>query len=156
MTLGGDPFDVAASGEVFLNQQVVGCKDLGLDSAADTAFGAAVLNWWDMTTSSDGMLDEDFGGLNDVDMGRHYDPVRVTITAFTADATDLSWTTGSPVPVEYYCVITNDQDGTVIVIDAADLSTGTAAHGLNTDAVATMACYGIGMPALAQATVPAP
>ncbi|MCH8843532.1 MAG: hypothetical protein IID61_11230, partial [SAR324 cluster bacterium] len=88
------------------------------------------------------------------DMGRHYDPVRVTITAFTADASDLSWSTGSPVPVEYYCVITNDQDGSVIVIDPADLTSGTAAHGLTTDAVATMACYGIGMPALARATVP--
>jgi len=78
----------------------------------------------------------------------------VTITAFTADAGDLSWSTGSPVPVEYYCVITNDQNGTVIVIDSADLTTGMAAHGLNTGTTATMTCYGIGMPALAQATVP--
>ena len=101
-----------------------------------------------MTTASDGTLD-----TGTVDMGRHYDVVRVTITAFTADATDLTWTTGSPVPVEYYCVITNDQDGTVIVIDPADLTTGTAVHGLITGAVATMACYGIGMPALAEATV---
>ena len=104
-----------------------------------------------MTTASDGTLD-----TTPVDAGRHYDPVRVSITAFTADATDLFWSTGSPVPVEYYCVITNDQDGTVIVIDAADLTSGTAAHGLSTGDVATMACYGIGMPALAQATVPVP
>ncbi len=89
-------------------------------------------------------------------MGRHYDPVRVTISAFTADATDLTWSTDSPVPVEYYCVITNDQDGAVIVIDPADLASGTVAHGLATDTVAWMACYGIGMPALAEATVPAP
>ena len=100
-----------------------------------------------MTTASDG---------TPVDMGRHYDPVRVTITAFTADASDLTWSTDSPVPVEYYCVITNDQDGSVIVIDPADLASGTVTHGLTSDAVAAMACYGIGMPALAEAIVPAP
>ena len=87
-------------------------------------------------------------------MGRHYDPVRVTITAFTANATDLTWSTGSTVSAEYYCVITSDQDGNVIVIDAADLTSGTVAHGLTTGDVATMACYGTGMPALAEATVP--
>ncbi len=85
-------------------------------------------------------------------MGRHYDPVRVAITVFTADTSGLSWSTDSPFPVEYYCVITNDQNGDVI--DAADLASGTAAHGLTTGAVATLACYGIGMPALAKATVP--
>ena len=87
-------------------------------------------------------------------MGRHYDPVRVTITAFTANATDLTWSTGSTVSAEYYCVITSDQDGNVIVIDPADLASGTVAHGLTTDDVATMACYGIGMPALAQVSIP--
>ena len=102
-----------------------------------------------MTTASDGTLD-----TGTVDMGRHYDPVRVSITAFMADASDLTWSTGSTPFNEYYCVITNDQDGNVI--DAADLTSGTATHGLTTGAVATMACYGIGMPALAQATVPAP
>ena len=147
MTLSSDPFVLAASGEVFLNQASA-CVDAGLDSAATAAFGSAGV-WGAMTTASDGTLD-----ATPVDMGRHYDPVRVTITTFTADASDLTWTTSSPVPVEYYCVITNDQDGTVIVVDTADLTTGIAAHGLTTGAVATMACYGIGMPALAEATVP--
>ena len=96
----------------------------GGDTAADTAYRAAELDWRAMTTSTDGTPE----GVTQVDMGRHYDPVRVTITAFTADTTDLTWNTGSPVPVEYYCVITNDQDGTVIVIDAADLTSGAAAH----------------------------
>ncbi|MCH8843467.1 MAG: hypothetical protein IID61_10895, partial [SAR324 cluster bacterium] len=73
---------------------------------------------------------------------------------FTADANDLSWSTGSTVSAEYYCVITNNQNGNVIVIDPADLTSGTVAHGLTTGDVATMACYGIGMPALAEATVP--
>ena len=150
-TLSINPFDVGPSGELFLIQNSV-CVNAGADTAADdvvTGLPAALLDWRDMTTASDGTLD-----TGTVDMGRHYDPVRVTITALTADATDLTWTTGSTPMDEYYCVITNDQDGAVIVVDPADLTTGTAAHGLTTGAVAWMACYGIGMPALAQDMVP--
>ena len=123
-----------------------------MDTAVDIVTGFVALglpDWRDMTTASDGRLD-----TGTVDMGRHYDPVRVTITAFTADASDLSWSTGSTPSVEYTCVITNDQDGSVIVIDPADLASGTVTHGLTSDAVAAMACYGIGMPALAEAIVP--
>ena len=56
--------------------------------------------------------------------------------------------------MNFACVITNDQDGAVIVVAPAQLAAGSAAHGLAATAVATLSCFGAGMPVVEQAAVP--
>ena len=140
VTLLADPFVAGPNGAVFLNQ-TGGCVDIGDDAAAD----AVGLDWRSLTTALDGALD-----APPVDAGAHYHPARVQIAAFAADATQLSWSASGADG----CVITNDQDGAVIVVDPAQLASGSVAHGLPAGAVATMSCFGAGMPVVEQAIVP--
>ena len=146
ITLGGsDPFDAAASGEAFLNPFVT-CVGGGDNTAADSAYTAAGLDWTTLTTDIDGTpLD-----TGTVDMGRHYDPADVWIKTFSATVSDANWTTNAAVS----CEISNDFESSVIAVDSADLVSGTVSHGQGGTVVLTMTCQGANLPASADATVP--
>src|SRR5690606_16549095 len=60
------PFDPAAPDDSFL-LPASGCLDIGDDALADEVFGAAGLDWREMTTQMDGTLD-----VTPVDPGFHY------------------------------------------------------------------------------------
>jgi predicted outer membrane repeat protein len=129
---GTDPFDQAASGELFLKPGSV-CIDKGDSGVADIAYDGGV--WQDMTTHISGTpLD-----TPPADPGAHYDPLDPWILDFTADGTNVTWTTYAPTGGT--CAIT--ADGFSYSVPSGNRASGATAHGIaDPDAGLTMTCTG--------------
>jgi hypothetical protein len=149
--LAADPFVTPnASGEIYLSTSAsdLSCFDLG-DDATATNLG---MDWSDQTTQQDGALDADSGdGLsvgNDIDAGRHYDPMAVTIPSFATDTSTISWTANNAAQ----CSLTNDADWSLTPVAAGS---GTLPHTYGTGTELFLICFGnAGEPAVTWALVP--
>ncbi len=138
VTLGADPFDYAASGELFL-AAASPCRDIGDDGLADSYFNT---DWRTLTVDlSLNTLDS-----SPVDAGHHRPTNRVWIsTFFDASPTVLQWTTHSAAS----CRITG---GSLPAAGVAVSTAGTYSPGASGDY--TLTCQGLQGPSVATATLP--
>jgi len=136
--LGGDPFDYAASGELFLATGSF-CRDIGNDGYADLYFSTD----WRTLTVDRGLNTLD---LSPVDAGHHRPTNRIWISTFFASSpTVLQWTTHSAAS----CRITG---GNLAAAGVAVSTAGTYSPGAS--GTYTLTCQGLQGPSVATATLP--
>lgn len=153
-TLVLSPFTAAfASQHLYLHPQAgdPGCIDRG-DDAIATSAGSP---WSTLSAYASGVLDQDSGdGLSvgsDVDAGRHYHPLAVRVPAFSANASDASWTTEHATS----CRLFNSAAAGSVSLADATLTVGSLPHGQANGVVLVLVCFGNhGEPAIARATIP--